>query len=159
MKYTTSYILNKEYFIESYEQSLPFSDRKKPKFGLVAFLIVLGLISIFMLQNNYLGYFLVALAALELVAFKYQRAWWVARQRLARAAGNEVQLNIDDQGLSTVFNGKKKVQAWHEVAQLIGTEKGIIVVNQKGHRQYLSNGILNDEVRDFILAQKEQKPL
>ncbi|MFY8273009.1 YcxB family protein [Pseudoalteromonas sp. SSDWG2] len=159
MKYNTSYILNKEYFIESYEQSLPFSDRRKPKYGLVVFLAVLALFSIYQLQQHYVGYFLVALAVLEVVAFTYQKAWWVARQRLSRAAGNEVQLNVDEQGISTIFNGKKKLQSWSDIHDLIATDKGIIVVNNKGHRHYLSNSILNDEVIAFINTHKKQKPL
>ncbi len=159
MKYNTSYILNKEYFIESYEQSLPFSDRRKPKYGLVVFLAALALVSIYMLQNNYLGYFLLGLAILEVIAFTYQKAWWVARQRLSRAAGNEIHLTIDEEGISTLCNGVKKRQVWNDIEQVLETELGIIIINDKGHRHYLSKATLNEESINFILAQKKQKPL
>ncbi|WP_105190612.1 YcxB family protein [Pseudoalteromonas sp. T1lg48] len=159
MNYTTTYILNKDYFSESYEQSLPLSNRKQPKYGLILLLIALALFSILKLQNNYLGYFLFALALLEMVAYRYQKAWWIARQRLSRAAGHEVELTIDEQGISTSANGKTRVLLWKNIREAVATEKGVVLVSGKGHSHYLSNTVLNDEVRDFILTQKKQKPL
>lgn len=159
MNYSTTYILDKDYFLESYEQSLPLSNRKQPKYGLILLLVALALFSILKLQNNYVGYFLFALALLEMVAYRYQKAWWVARQRLSRAAGHEVELKIDEQGISTAANGKTRALAWTNISKTVSTDKGVVLVTNKGYRHYLSNAILNDQVREFILAQKKQKPL
>ncbi|WP_105254865.1 YcxB family protein [Pseudoalteromonas sp. T1lg75] len=159
MNYTTTYILNKDYFSESYEQSLPLSNRKQPKYGLILLLVALALFSILKLQNNYLGYFLFALALLEMVAYRYQKAWWIARQRLSRAAGHEVELKIDEQGIGTTANGKTRLLSWTDISEAVATDKGVVLVTAKGHSHYLSNAVLNDEVREFILAQKKQKPL
>ncbi|MCG7570863.1 YcxB family protein [Pseudoalteromonas sp. CNC9-20] len=150
MNYHTSYILDKDYYHESFEQSLPFSHRRQLKYPLVLLLVGLTLFSMFKLQNNYLGYFLFALAILEVVAYKYQQPWWVARQRLTRAAGNEVTLRVDEQGISTEINAHKKQYSWPQIKEVLSTQKGIIIVTDKGARHYFPARVLNEEVIAFI---------
>ena len=53
--------------------------------------------SIYVLDNGYLGNFLIVLAIIECISYYYRRPWWVARQMLSRASGSNVIIEIDEE--------------------------------------------------------------
>lgn len=149
MLFTATYTLDKPYFYECFDESLAYSVQAKPKYPLLILLITLGLVSFYILNNHYLGSFMIMMAVVECVAFYYRRPWWVTRQMLSRASGSDVELTINDQGI-TASNPYKNYQLnWQQVDEVIETNNGLLLKNKRG-MQYISKQILNDDVIAFI---------
>ena len=148
--YTLHLLLDKSYYQACYDQSLPFNKNADLKKGLIVFLAALGFASFYVLENHYLGYFLFALIAIEFVAHRYQKAWWVARQRVNLNAGHEMQLDFNEQGITSTCRGKSKSVPWSEVDELIEVEKGALLAMKSGAKVYLPEDALNEELVGFI---------
>lgn len=149
MIFTTTYKLDKPYFYECFDQSLPYSKRAQPKYFLLGLLVALGLFGIYGLGDHYLGTFLLMLALLECIAFYYRRPWWVARQMLSRASGSQVTLTFDEEGIKSANHYKNYQLTWQDINEIIFTERGLILKTKRG-MQYISKAILTDETIDFI---------
>ncbi|NOU52342.1 YcxB family protein [Pseudoalteromonas sp. JBTF-M23] len=150
--FTEKYTLNKSYFAECFDESVPFSDKAKPKYPLLVFLILLSGIAWFLLKKPYAASFLVLVATLEVVAFIYRRPWWIARQMLSRASGSLVTLHIDEQGIRAVNPYKQYQFAWQDIEQAYKTDKGVVLKTKQG-MQYISKALISPQSFDFILAQ------
>ncbi|WP_394191819.1 YcxB family protein [Pseudoalteromonas atlantica] len=149
MQFNTSYTLDKPYFYECFDESLPYSTQAKPKYGLLILLISLGLISIYALEQHYLGNFMIVAAIVECIAFYYRRPWWVTRQMLSRASGSKAKLTIDETGFSSENPHKSYQITWQQIDDVIFTPRGILLKNKKG-MQYISKSILSDEAIAYI---------
>jgi hypothetical protein len=147
--FTEKFTLDKAYFRECFEESLPFSNEIKPKYPLLVFLILLSLVSWFVLNNGYLASFLILVATLELIAFYYQKPWWVARQMLSRASGSLVTLHFDEQGIKAVNPYKEYAFSWQDITATHITNRGVVFKTNKG-MQYVSKSALSDKTLDFI---------
>ena len=149
MAFTTTYTLDKPYFYECFDESLPYSKRAKPKYFLLVLLVALGLFGIYGLEDHYLGSFMIMLAVLECLAFYYRRPWWVTRQMLSRASGSEVTLTFDDNGIKSANHYKSYQLAWQDINEVMDTQQGIILRNKSG-MQYISKKIISTETLAFI---------
>ncbi|HEA17418.1 MAG TPA: YcxB family protein [Pseudoalteromonas prydzensis] len=149
MSFSTTYTLDKPYFYECFDESLPYSAQAKPKYVFLVLLVSLGLTAIYWLEKHYLGNFLIMAAVLECVAFYYRRPWWVTRQMLSRASGSEATLSIDKEGFKSVNPHKSYQLAWQDIDEVIFTPRGIILKSRRG-MQYISNSVLNDEIIAYI---------
>ncbi|KTF16090.1 YcxB family protein [Pseudoalteromonas sp. H105] len=149
MQFNTSYTLDKPYFYECFDESLQYSTQAKPKYGLLILLISLGLISIYALEQHYLGNFMIVAAIVECIAFYYRRPWWVTRQMLSRASGSKATLTIDEDGFSSENPHKSYQITWQQIDDIIFTPRGILLKSKKG-MQYISNSVLNEEAINFI---------
>ena len=156
MVFTTTYKLDKPYFYECFDQSLPYSKRAQPKYFLLALLVVLGLFGIYGLGDHYLGTFLLMLALLECIAFYYRRPWWVTRQMLSKASNSEVTLTIDEQGvLSESFYHQGKI-LWQDITTINETNLGFVLHFKAGKsngKSYLSKSCLSSDAQQYIRAQ------
>ncbi|MGS0534892.1 YcxB family protein [Pseudoalteromonas sp. SaAl2] len=149
MQFTTSYTLDKPYFYECFDESLPYSAQAKPKYAFLVLLISLGLISIYALEQHYLGNFMIMAAVLECVAFYYRRPWWVTRQMFSRASGSKAKLIIDEQGFTSENPHKSYQIKWQQIDEVIFTPRGILLKSKQG-MQYISNSVLSDEAINYI---------
>ncbi|WP_417714820.1 YcxB family protein [Pseudoalteromonas obscura] len=153
--FQSEFTLDKQYFQECFDESVSFSQHHKPKYGLIGFLLVLGSLSHYLLEQAYLGNFLFVLAVIEGVSFYYRRPWWVARQMLSRASGSKVVLKIDEQGINAHNPYRAFQLQWQEIDNVIETKKGILLEHGK-YRQYISRQALNNETYAFILQQTKK---
>ena len=149
MSFSTTYTLDKPYFYECFDESLPYSAQAKPKYVFLVLLVSLGLTAIYWLEKHYLGNFLIMAAVLECVAFYYRRPWWVTRQMLSRASGSEATLTIDESGFKSENPHKSYQLAWQDIDEVIFTVRGIILKSRRG-MQYVSNSVLSDEIIESI---------
>ncbi|NMM40939.1 YcxB family protein [Pseudoalteromonas arctica] len=149
MSFSTTYTLDKSYFYECFDESLPYSTQAKPKYVFLVLLVSLGLTAIYWLEKHYLGNFLIMAAVLECVAFYYRRPWWVTRQMLSRASGSEATLTIDKNGFKSENPHKSYQLAWQDIDDVIFTVRGIILKSRRG-MQYISNSVLSDEIIEYI---------
>jgi hypothetical protein len=153
--FNIEFTLNKAYFIECYEQSSAYSNLSSLKLPLLILLVLLGLCSIYILNNNYLGTFLISLAILEYVAFYYRKSWWVLRQTLSRASGSKVQLEFNDKNITAVNPYKAFTLNWSDILSVYETPKGLIIKTHK-HIQYISNAVINEQIKEFIFQQTKK---
>lgn len=142
--YTTEFTLTREYLAETYDESLPYS--RKPNY---VFPVLAGVAGIVLFnytdQGKAPGILLTAFAALELVHIRYKRAWWLFRQTLGKNANLKVTLTIDDNGVHTESSAAINTLEWAQIAEVIETNKGLLLVQQNGGKQYLSKSLLPEE--------------
>ena len=143
MSLSITYTLDKPYYYECFDESLPYSSQAKPKYPLLVLLISLGLLAFYMLENHYLGSFIFMLAIVECLSFYYKRPWRVTRQMLSRASGSEVTVSFDDEGVKAENPYKSYQLSWQQINEVIETERGYILKADKG-MQYLSKQALNE---------------
>lgn len=149
--YTTDFTLTREYLAESYDQSLPYS--RQPNYLFPLLTGVAGVVLfIYTDQGKAPGILLMAFAVLELVHIRYRRAWWLFRQTLGKNANLKVTLTLDDNGVKTRSSSAETQLNWSQIAHVVDTEKGLILVQQNGAKQYLSKSLFNDEQIALIRA-------
>ncbi|ASM48944.1 hypothetical protein PESP_a0730 [Pseudoalteromonas espejiana DSM 9414] len=149
MSLTTTYKLDKPYYYECFDESLPYSKGAKPKYFLLLLLVCLGLFSIYAMDDHYLGTFLIMVGVLECVAFYYRRPWWVTRQMFSRASGSQVTLEFTDEAISSSNHYKNHTLTWSEITAITKTPRGYLIHHKHG-MQYISSSVLTDDMLDFI---------
>jgi hypothetical protein len=147
--YTTQYTLDKDHFRECYTQSL-ITDNSVGAYFKSILLSVSGiLLVLFTDVNSYAAWFLLLLGALEALSVYYQKAWWVMRQMLSKAANSEVTLTIDELGITSQSLVAELKIEWQTVKALTVTESGWLVEHDEG-KNYISNSCLTAPVIEFM---------
>ncbi len=150
--YTTQFTLSREYLGECFDESKAYNKNSKPNFIFPLVMLSIGGFTLAMTeQPKSLGIFIVVIGLIELLHIRYKRAWWLARQLIGRTGGQEVTLNLDQNGIETRSGSTVTKTLWHDVAKVAETEKGLILITNTGTQQYLSKSIFSDEVITDIL--------
>jgi hypothetical protein len=156
--YTAEYVLDKSYFEECYQQSInpnPSSKRfiKTSLFALVGLaILMLDSISSAAMSTKetyYLGYFFIGLAVVEFLSIRFNKTWWLWRQMMSKAAGEQVNLVIDDTGIHSQSIHVNQHILWTDVYRITETDVGFLIALQKT-TAYLSKRCLNNDVNTFI---------
>jgi hypothetical protein len=144
------YILDKSHFEECYDQS------RQPVSGARAYLkaaclLVAGLALVFSPLDRIFVFFLLGLGIIEALSVRYQRAWWLLRQMMSKAAGNQVELLIDMQGVHSRSQFVNSHILWADVSNIEETDRGFVLLHPAG-RGYVSKRCLSDAACAFIAA-------
>ena len=152
-RFSTHFILSREYLAECFDQSLPHGKNARPSylFPAILFAAGAGLLS-FTEQPKVAGFILIALAALELIHIRFRRAWWLTRQMWGRSANSEVTLTIDADGIQSRNPYTQSSLQWADVERVVETDLGLILVAKSGGQQYLSKSVLSVELVGEIVA-------
>jgi len=148
--HTSYYTLNREYFSECFDESANTEISLKTYRQAIFFIFVAGLFFI-MEINAYVVWFLICLTGVELLSIRYKRSWWVTRQMISRAAGSEISIRIDDQGIFTKGTYHQQGMLWNDIAEIKNTDKGFLILHSGG-TSYLSRKGLNDDALALIAA-------
>jgi hypothetical protein len=151
--YSTTFILDKSYFTECFEQSVNVDHTWQAYFKAIFFSAFGGLLVIFTPINPYVAWFLFGIGIIEALSVYYQKPWWVTRQMLGKASKSEVTLTIDDKGINSHSFYIDDTYCWQDIVTMSSTDKGWIFQHSKG-KNYISSSFLNDDVQHF-LEQKE----
>lgn len=147
--FTQKFILDKQHFIECFEQTSQGDYSFNAYFKAVV-LIVFGMVVVLFTDiNKYTAWFVFALGILEALSVHYQKPWWVTRQMLSRASNSEVTLKVDEEGISTSSFYASTNVLWASVVELNATSAGW-VFNDGKQRFYVANKTLSKEATDFI---------
>ncbi|AWL11150.1 hypothetical protein HMF8227_00654 [Saliniradius amylolyticus] len=154
--YTTSYVLDKSHFSETYDQSAKQENGLKAY--AMAILVGLAGVAVLLLSevSAYFAWFLIGLGVVEALSVRFKKAWWLTRQMFSRGANKEVTLTIDEQGIKTQSPVVDQALEWDNVTHIQPTDKGWLFY-QGNARSYLSGRCLSDEAQDFIRQQAEAK--
>lgn len=147
-EFICQYKLDKDHFIECYEQSTTTPTSIKIYTKSLLF-IVIGSAMLLTQLNSYASWFLIALGILEALSVKFKKSWWLMRQMLSKAANSDIQLTINEQHIKIHSYYVNQTLPWSEVSQITKTEKGFLVSHGKT-RHYLANKHLNSDIIEFI---------
>jgi hypothetical protein len=154
--YSTTYILDKSHFSETFDESVTPSNSKNVYFKAIA-LGLLGLaILLFTEVSPYGAWFIVALGALEALSIRFRKSWWLARQLMSKAASTELTLTIDENGVSSKSFHVKSNISWDDVTKIEQTNQGWLLFHAGG-KNYLSGRCLSEAANDYISAQARLK--
>lgn len=154
--YKTSFVLDKPYFIECFEQSVKKELTLRDYFKAIFFIAFGALLVITTDINPYASWFIFTLGILEALSVYYQKPWWVTRQMLSRVSNSSVELEVSDKGVFTKNFKSNTELSWQAIETIEKTEKGWLLI-QGGNKTYLAKGHLSDEAIKFVnnkLAQK-----
>ncbi len=144
--FETQFVLTKDYLAESFDESLPHSKTSSPNFLFPAALFIVGFgLLVFSDQPGIAGWSFVALCVLELLHIKFRRGWWLFRQTWGKNNELEINLTIDEKSIRTHSPAAESEVLWSDLDQVIETDRGVILVTQTGHQQYLSKSLLPEE--------------
>ncbi|NMD53901.1 YcxB family protein [Shewanella sp. DNRA4] len=146
--YSTTYILDKAHFDECYTQSVKPDPTLKPYYKAIGFGLI-GIALIFADVSLYLAYFFVGLGVIEALNVKYNKAWWLMRQMMSKAANNEVTLIVDEQGIHTKSRYVNAQILWTDIYRIVQTDKGFLITHKTG-TSYISNRSLDNACIAFI---------
>ena len=147
-RYTTQFILDKPYYSECFDESVPPNPSKKVYTKAIIF-IVIGTALLLTGANNYASWFIIGLGFLEGLSIKFKRPWWLLRQMWSKAAGNEVDLTIDEQGITTKSLYVDTKVLWDEMDQIKETEQGFLITKARS-QSYISKRHLDQPTCEFI---------
>ncbi|WP_299490808.1 YcxB family protein [uncultured Shewanella sp.] len=147
-EFTCQYKLDRNYYIECYEESTkaPASLRIYNK---SIIFVIIGISMLLTQLNSYASWFLIALGILEAFSIKFKKSWWLMRQMMSRSANSNIQLTINEQHIKIDSYYVNTTLLWNEINQIIKTQKGFVISHNKT-RHYLSNKHLNEAIIEFI---------
>lgn len=150
--YTTTYILDKSHFSETFDESVIIEHSIKVYSKAIALGFLGGAILFLTEIDPYAGWFLIALSALEALSIRFRKPWWLARQMMSKAANTELTLSINEHSVcSQSFHVNSKI-LWADIDKIEQTTQGWLLCHGTG-RNYLSGRCLSDEAKDFIRTQ------
>jgi len=149
--YSTKFVLDKAYYTECFEQSVTIDNSWRAYAKAIFFSAFGGVLVIFTEVNPYAAWFVFTLGIVEALSVYYQKPWWVTRQMFSKAAKSEVELTINEQGVSSHSFYIDDAILWSDVAQLSKTELGWLIQHNKG-KNYLSDRFLSQAATDFLQA-------
>ena len=149
--YSTTYILDKSHFSETYDASAP-SDNAKKVYLLAGLLSLAGL-SILQLTEiePFIAWFIIALAGLEIFSLRFRKPWWLARQLISKAANTELTLHINEEGVSSKSLHVESTILWADINKIEQTSQGWMLFHSKG-KNYVAGRCLSEQANEFIQA-------
>jgi hypothetical protein len=147
--YSTTYMLDKSHFSETFDESNT-QDNSKKAYLKGVFLAVFGLaVLLFTEIHAYIAWFIIALGGLEVFSIRFRKSWWLARQLISKAANTELTLNINPQGVYTRSFSVESEIPWTSVNKIEHTNQGWLLYHAGG-KNYLSSRCLSEEAIAFI---------
>lgn len=153
-QYQTSYTLDKSHFTETFEQSVNPTLSVKLFYKAFIYLVVGVYFMFFLPVSGYLAWFVVSLAAVEALSVRYRKPWWVTRQMFSRAAGSELSLTINAQGIEQKSPYISAELTWAAMITIEETSAGFLIHTQKG-KIYLSKRVLSEQAIAYILSHRK----
>ncbi|WNC69203.1 YcxB family protein [Thalassotalea nanhaiensis] len=155
MNFESKFTLSKRHFRECFEQSSSLQPKTNKRYLKALALFVLGLFFYWSQIEGlsaHLGMFFFILAFVDALSVKFAKGWWVTRQMLSKAAGNEVTIMLSDDGINIESDFAKQLLAWSDINTYQETEKGIVLMTIKAGNSYISKRCFNDDAWQFLLA-------
>ncbi|WOH37025.1 YcxB family protein [Thalassotalea fonticola] len=154
MQFESKFTLSKRHFRECFEQSSSLQPKSKKRYLKALALFCFGLFFYWSQIEGisaHLGMFFFILACVDALSVKFAKSWWVTRQMLSKAAGNEVVIILSDEGINIESDFAKQLLAWSDIKSHQQTEKGIILMPNNGANSYISKSCLNDNAWRYLL--------
>lgn len=154
--YTFSFILNKHYLSECYEESALighslFAYRR----ALIIITLAIALM-IFTGIDLFISIFIFAIGVIDAAGIYYHKTWWLARQAISSSYNSTVDLTINPEGISTKSHQASNTILWANIKQVQLTDKGLLIHHEKG-QSYISASVLSSSAIEYIRSRAESK--
>ena len=153
--FSTSYILDHTHFSECYSQSVTIDTSIKAYYKSIGIFLAVFIL-IFTELNKYLAWFILCLGVIEALNVYYNKAWWLMRQKLSKAAGNTVNLTINETGVTVKSIYIDSTTLWIDINEIQQTEKGFLL-KLTNSTSYISNRCLSDDAKNYIIKRIDIK--
>jgi hypothetical protein len=154
--YTTTYVLDKSHFAETFDESV-IIDKSIKAYAKSIGLALFGFAILYFTDlSSYAAWFIVVLGIVEALNVYFKKPWWLARQMISRAANEELTLSIDEEGICSQSYSVKSHIAWADINKIEKTPQGWLLY-QGASRSYLSCRCLSAEANAFIQAKASAK--
>lgn len=147
--YSKTYVLDKSHFLETFEESVTIDTTLKPYYKAFAVAIVGLLLLLFTTISAYFCWFIIGLGVVEALSVRFQKAWWLWRQLISKAANNEMTLTITNDGILSKSRYVEHQINWQDIIKIKSTERGWLLFLKVG-KSYVSNRCLSDEAQEFM---------
>lgn len=154
--YSTTYILDKSHYSETFDESVTLDNSKKIYLKAVLFTLVGLAILNFSQIHPYIAWFVIALGALEILSIRFRKSWWLARQLISKAANTELTLTVNEQGVSTQSYSLESNILWTDINKIEQTKQGWLLYHTGG-KNYLSSRCLSEAANEFIQAKANKE--
>lgn len=155
-RYATTYILDRSHFAETFDESSTQGNLIQLYGKSIGLMLVGFSILTFTDIFPYAGWFILILGIVDAFSVYFRKSWWLVRQMISSEANMEVNLVIDDEGLSSKSHRVNSKIAWVDVSNIEKTEKGWLIYHSAG-RNYLSARCLSAKAIEFVNSQLSQK--
>lgn len=144
--------LTKEYFLESFEQSVKYGSKwRKIEYMISIFLIIFGVYLYFYAKGEtFLPILLIALGLFELFSPYLKKIIWIKRQMSNKLANTNVEMVVTEQALLTKGKYSEGCMAWEGMERMLETPKGILLWPQKGIKIYIPKSKLPLDIINYI---------
>ncbi|QFU21565.1 YcxB family protein [Shewanella eurypsychrophilus] len=147
--FKTEYLLDKAHFSECFDESVTLDTSLKAYTKAIGFFFI-GVALLLTGMNAFASFFVIGLGVLEALNIKFKKTWWLWRQMMSKAAGNNVTLTVDEQGISTDSFYVKSEILWCDVSEIKSTQRGFLI--KHSGTSYISKQVLNEEAISFITS-------
>lgn len=154
--FQTTYTLDKAYYIECFEQSMPTQITLHDYRKAIVLCFVGMILVLFTDLLPYAAWFIFVLGIVEALSVRYRKPWWITRQMFSRAANSTVSLTIDNHGFTTTLIGIKRHTEWREIDKIERTEKGWLLISSKG-KQYICDQHLSREASALLETKSHEE--
>lgn len=153
--YSTSYVLDKSHFSETYDESVPI-DNSGRRYQKSVVLSLVGLALLYTPEiSAYFAWFFIGLGIVDGLSVRFQKPWWLARQMLSRAANSELTLRIDEEGVKSHSFYVDSAMLWTDVTNIEQTQRGWLLTVNSG-KTYMSNRCLSEEAISYLADKMRQ---
>jgi len=148
-QFKTSFKLDKSHFAQCFDDSV--TERTAiQKYRNAAILATVGVLLLLVVgTNQYAAFFVVVLAAVEALSVYYKRTWWLWRQMLSKAYNHNVDLIVDDNGITTQSFHVNSQLNFVDVTEIKQSDTGMMLTHNAGV-SYISKNCLSEEAISFI---------
>ncbi|MFT5692117.1 MAG: hypothetical protein ACI92E_001448 [Oceanicoccus sp.] len=150
--YSTTYVLDKSHFSETFDESITVNKAKSVYFKSIGLTLLGVAILLFTEINAYAACFIVGLGVLEALSIRFRKSWWLTRQMISKAANTELTLTIDEKGVSSKSFYVESRFLWSEIRKIEQTAQGWLL-HHAGGKNYLSGRSLSETAKEFLSAQ------
>ncbi|MDT0596387.1 YcxB family protein [Glaciecola petra] len=147
--YSTTYILDKDHFSETFDESSKKNDSVFV-YGKSMGLLLLGFAILYFSDIlPYAAWFIVVLGVVDALSIYFRKPWWLVRQMISSEANLEITLTIDNTGIGSKSHKISSKIAWSDISHIEKTVRGWLIHHSAG-RTYLSAGCLSDKAIEFV---------
>ncbi|WNC71766.1 YcxB family protein [Thalassotalea psychrophila] len=160
MNFESKFTLSKRHFSECFEQSSSLQPKTNKRYFKALALFALGLFFYWSQIEGlsaHLGMFFFILAFVDVLSVKFAKGWWVTRQMFSKAAGNDVTITLNDEGINIESDFAKQLLTWSQIQAYQETEKGIVLTAAQGGNSYISKSCFSDDAWLFLLEKLSAK--
>jgi len=153
MEYKFTLELTKDYFSESYNQSIRYGNKWRKFEYLISILFLVIGVSLFIYTNmeTLLPAVFIAIAIFEYISPYIKKIFWLKRQTSNKIFGTSVEITITDKALESKGQFSEGSIKWSGFERSLETPLGLMLWPQKGIKIYFPKSVVSQKAINYVL--------